>query len=214
MDKKLTAILLRASDLRESDKSVRLFSAEEGVVSAVMKGVRKPNAKLKFAAQPFALCVYELNEKAGRFTVTGAAQIEDLYSMAAEPEKYAAACLLLEATEKAAESVEPQKLFVILLKSLKALLLDAVRPALVAAKFLQKTLSMSGFISVPEKKDVLPDTPSRVLDYIAYKTLEQLAGVSVPAATLKKTVLLIARRFEGVYEAGLSSLAVFTAMLA
>ncbi|MFR5063085.1 MAG: hypothetical protein ACLTEK_08835, partial [Christensenellales bacterium] len=94
------------------------------------------------------------------------------------------------------------------------LLLDAVRPALVAAKFLQKTLSMSGFISVPEKKDVLPDTPSRVLDYIAYKTLEQLAGVSVPAATLKKTVLLIARRFEDVYEAGLSSLAVFTAMLA
>ena len=60
----------------------------------------------------------------------------------------------------------------------------------------------------------MPDTPSRVLDYIAYKTLEQLAGVSVPAATLKKTVLLIARRFEDVYEAGLSSLAVFTAMLA
>ncbi len=200
--------------MRESDKSVRLFSAEEGVVSAVMKGVRKPNAKLKFAAQPFALCVYELNEKSGRFTVTGAVPIEDLYSISAEPEKYAAACLLLEATEKAADSVESQKLFVILLKSLKALLLDSVLPAIAAAKFLQKTLSMSGFISKPEKKDVLPDTPSRVLDYIAYKTLDQLSGVSVPAATLKKAVALIARRFEYVYETRLSSLAVFTSMLA
>lgn len=200
--------------MRESDKSVRLFSAEEGVVSAVMKGVRKPNAKLKFAAQPFALCVYELNEKSGRFTVTGAVPIEDLYSISSEPEKYAAACLLLEATEKAADSVEPQKLFVILLKSLKALLLDSVLPAIAAAKFLQKTLSMSGFISKPEKKDVLPDTPSRVLDYIAYKTLDQLSGASVPAATLKKAVALIARRFEYVYETRLSSLAVFTSMLA
>ena len=78
MDKKLTAILIKATDVRESDKTVRLFSAEEGRVTATMRGVRKPAAKMKYAAQPFALCVYEVSEKNGKKIVTGATPVEDL----------------------------------------------------------------------------------------------------------------------------------------
>ena len=213
MDKKLTAILLKASDLKDSDKSVRLFSAEEGVVTAVMHGVRKQKAKLKFASQPFALCRYELNEKSGKYTVTGATPIEDLYSICLEPVSYASACLMLETVDKASASIEPDKLFVVLLKSLKALLLNEVSSALISAKFIQKVLSMSGFVVMPKKNTTSYETPSSLLDYIAYKTLEELRGLSVDRDTEKKAVKLMASRFESVYESRLMSLKIYLTIL-
>ena len=101
MDAKLTAIMLKATDAGDYDKRVTLFSAEEGKVYATMKGVKKPTAKLKFACQPFALCTYEIAEKAGKKTVTGASQIEDLYALCQDPTVYSASMLCAEITEKA-----------------------------------------------------------------------------------------------------------------
>lgn len=213
MDKRLTAILLKATDLKDNDKSVRLFSAEEGVVTAVMRGVRKPGAKLKFAAQPFALCSYELSEKAGRNIVTGASPIEDLYSLCMEPESFASACLMLEATDKAAASIEPDELFVVLLKSLKALLLSEASSALITAKFLQKVLSMSGFVVVPKVPVTAFDTPSELLSYIAFRKLDELGNIEVARETEKKAVRLIATRFENVYETPLASLKIYLSMI-
>ena len=57
MEGSVTAIVIRAEERKDSDYLLRLFSAE-GVISAVMRGVRKASSKMKFAAQPFAFCVY------------------------------------------------------------------------------------------------------------------------------------------------------------
>ena len=56
MEGSVTAIVIRAEERKDSDYLLRLFSAE-GVISAVMRGVRKASSKMKFAAQPFAFCV-------------------------------------------------------------------------------------------------------------------------------------------------------------
>lgn len=213
MDKKLTAILIKATDVRESDKTVRLFSAEEGRVTATMLGVRKPAAKMKYAAQPFALCVYEVSEKNGKKIVTGATPLEDLYPLCLDPEKYAAGCVMLEVTDNAGSSVENARLFVVLLKALKSLLYGNAPSALIVAKFIQKVLSMSGFTKAPERTEAAPDTPQRALSYIAYKTLDELESAEIKPAVIRRAMKTIVAEFCKSYETELASLAVYEKML-
>ncbi len=47
------SIILKASDLREADKIVSVFSEQEGKVSAVARGVKKPQSSLRACVQPF-----------------------------------------------------------------------------------------------------------------------------------------------------------------
>ena len=54
MEFKTDALVLRTVDYGENDKMVTLFAADRGKIGVCMKGVKKANAKLKFAAQPFA----------------------------------------------------------------------------------------------------------------------------------------------------------------
>ena len=60
---KLKAIVLSSIDYSEKDKIIKLFSLEEGIISAVLKGVRSQNAKLKFASQPFCFADFNLIKK-------------------------------------------------------------------------------------------------------------------------------------------------------
>lgn len=209
MDKKVTAILLKSSDLRESDRSVRLFSLEEGIVTATMRGVKKNNAKLKFASQPFAFCEYELTEKSGRYIVTGATAVEDLYSLCQDPEKYASAGLVCEVVDKASSSIDCATLFIILLKTLKSLLYSSALTLLIVAKFVQKVLSLSGFIALPGKRENSLDTPGGVLDTIAYLTLDELTTISPPKSVALRAVKNVCVTFEQVYESPLVSLRIF-----
>ena len=54
MEWKTDALMLGGIDYKDHDKLLTLFTAERGIVFTGIKGVRKPNAKLAFAAQPFA----------------------------------------------------------------------------------------------------------------------------------------------------------------
>lgn len=56
---------------RSTDRLIRIFTPGRAVLTAAVKGVRRPKAKLKFAAQPFSVNEYTLAEKNGYFTVTG-----------------------------------------------------------------------------------------------------------------------------------------------
>jgi hypothetical protein len=210
MEKKVIAILLKSSDLRENDRSVRLFSAQEGIITATMRGVKKNNAKLKFASQPFAFCEYELTQKGGAYIVTGATVVEDTYSLCQDPEKYASAGLVCEVVDKASTSIDSASLFIILLKTLKALLYSSISAPLIVAKFIQKVLSMSGFISLPTNR-VNNDltTPGGTLDEIAYRTLDDLASISVSKSVVMRAIKIICITFEQVYESSLVCLRIF-----
>ena len=209
MEEKLTAILLHATDQGDYDKRVCLFSVEKGKVFATMRGVRKAKAKLKFASQPFALCEYEIAQKSGRNVVTGANVLEDLYALSAQPEHYFAGALALEITEKAIDSLSHNELFVMLLKTLKAILYDNTPSAMIIAKFVQKILSMSGFIKIAKVPCAQPKTPSALLDCIAYKRLDELSEVEATNDTTIKALKLVCSRFCSVYETQLSSLTLF-----
>ncbi len=151
-----TAILTKAADYRESDKLVRLFTVEGGVMTAVMKGVKKPNAKLKFGAQQFAFCQYTLVSRGGMNTVTGCVQIEDLFALARDYDVYTFASLMLESADAAASGQANPALFVFLLKSYREILYKDTPPLQACAEFLTGLLSSGGFIAdnfVPSAKE-------------------------------------------------------------
>ena len=53
MEEKASGIVLSAVNYGESDKILNIFTLEQGVVSAKIKGVKKAGAKLRFSAEPF-----------------------------------------------------------------------------------------------------------------------------------------------------------------
>lgn len=55
MEEKINALMIRSVDYADNDKILSLFSLEQGVISAKIRGVKKAGAKLKFAAEPFCL---------------------------------------------------------------------------------------------------------------------------------------------------------------
>ncbi len=209
MDKRLTAILLRATDSKENDKQVRLFTVEEGIITASMRGVKKSTAKLKFAAQPFAFCEYEVSEKRGNYTVTGASVVEDTYALCESVEKFSAASVISEVVEHAALSIDSAALFLVVLKTLKAILYGETSLTLVLTKFLQKVLSMTGFVSPPQKRENYSDSTSGLLEKIAYMTVDQLSEVDAPSSRIKSAFTATLRESERVFETKFKSIKFF-----
>ena len=58
MEIKTEAVVLGSTDYKDNDKLLTLFSPTMGKITANIRGVKKPKAKLAFAAQPFAFCEY------------------------------------------------------------------------------------------------------------------------------------------------------------
>ena len=96
-NKKINALMLRAVDYGENDKILTLLSAEEGRITAGIKGVKKSGAKLKFAAQPFCFAEYVLASSGGRYTVIQASECESFYDLRTDINRYYAACAVCEA---------------------------------------------------------------------------------------------------------------------
>lgn len=76
----VSGVVVGAEDYREADRIVRILTPDRGVIRAVMRGVKKEKAKLKFAAMPFAFCEYSLMKRGAYYTVKTASPIEPVRS--------------------------------------------------------------------------------------------------------------------------------------
>ena len=88
MEVKLNAIVTRAIDYKDNDKILTLYSLEKGRLSANIKGVKKPKAKLKFASEPFCFAEFILAEKSNRYTVINASFKNSFYNLRLNLTKY------------------------------------------------------------------------------------------------------------------------------
>lgn len=141
----VTAVVLRATDYKEYDRLLRLFTPDAGVITAVIKGVKRPKAKLKFAAQAFSLNQYTLFERGGYHTVTECAPVETMFKIASDPDRYTAGSVMLEVTDRAVNEIASPETFVALLKALKALAYSAAQPYAVLVKYLIDLLRLMGY---------------------------------------------------------------------
>ena len=78
---KVRGIVIKATDYKDSDKLVTIFSAELGLIKARARGVKKAKAKLAFAVQPFAFIEFLLTEKGGFYTIINATSIDQFFNV-------------------------------------------------------------------------------------------------------------------------------------
>ena len=146
MELKTEAIVLRSIDYKDNDKLLTLFSPELGKLTAGIKGVRKPKAKLAFSAQPFCFAEYVLAEKGGRYTVTGAYLHESFFSLRLDIVRFYAACTLAEICLSILyENEKYEGLFIGLIEALRALSLTEEDVAEGVASFALIALRESGY---------------------------------------------------------------------
>ncbi|MBQ8375060.1 MAG: DNA repair protein RecO [Clostridia bacterium] len=119
MEWKTDALMLGAIDYKDNDKLLTLFTAERGIVRASIKGVKKPSAKLNFAAQPFAFAEYVLVEKGEFYTVKSAYLYDGFYPLRSDIERYYAANSVAEVCKAVAP--EHERIETLLVATVQAL---------------------------------------------------------------------------------------------
>ncbi len=199
----VTAIVTKADDYRENDRIIRLFTMEGGMMRATVRGVKKHGAKLKFCAQPFALCSYELARRGEYYTVAGASQIESLFDITFDPVRYAVGCILLEASDVVVDEIPNPRLFVKLLKTLKALVYGGNNdPYLIGAKYMIAALDEQGYGSAYEGSG----KTEKLLHTLRANTLDKVGEISVEKAASLAALKAVARSVEYHFDRRLFSL--------
>ncbi len=146
MDVKTDAIVLQSIDYKDNDKILTLFSPALGKITAGIKGVKKPTAKLAFSAQPFCFAEYILAEKNGRYTVTGAYLHESFFSLRYDIVRFYGACAAAEICRVILQENEKYEgLFVGLIECLKGLSLAESDVAEALISFILVALQESGY---------------------------------------------------------------------
>lgn len=149
---KVNALVLKSTEYKENDRILTLFTLERGIICANIRGVKKADAKLKFAAQPFCFAEYVLAEKSGRFTVTQASLHDSFYELSFDLTAYYAAYAMLEyVCAFLPEGEADGELFDLTVNGLKTLCYFGGDKRVVLAKYLLDALSLSGFGFNPEQ---------------------------------------------------------------
>lgn len=118
---KVNALMIKSVDYADNDKILTLFSLEQGVISAKIRGVKKAGAKLKFAAEPFCFAEYVLTEGSLK-SVANASLNDSFYPIREDLFRYYAAGTAAEFVKKVCpEGILQETLFVNTVRLLKAL---------------------------------------------------------------------------------------------
>ena len=145
MDVTTKALALRATDYKENDKFILLYSLEYGKITVHAKGIRKNNAKLKFSADQFCFGQYELVKSDDRFTLKTCDQLESFYTLREDVTVYYAACSIVECLINYTEEGQSEpNVFVETLKALSALS-NGVEPLIVTLRYILAFVEMQGF---------------------------------------------------------------------
>ena len=146
MELKTEAVVLQTVDYKDNDKILTLFSPTHGKLTAGIRGVKKPTAKLAFSAQPFCFAEYVLAEKGGRYTVTGADLHESFFSLRYDIVRFYAACAAAEVCKTILPENEAYEgLFIGFIECLKALSLAEEDAGEALVSFMLIALHESGY---------------------------------------------------------------------
>ena len=145
MEEKTSGIVLGGVNFGENDRILSIFTLEQGVISAKIKGVKKAGAKLKFAAEPFCFAEFITVKKGKMRTVTGASLLESFYSIREDVVRYFAGGAILEYCKKfLQEGIVSTQLFYSTIQALKEIAYGD-NPRLSLCNFLINSLSLSGY---------------------------------------------------------------------
>lgn len=143
---KTKGIVIKATDYKDSDKIVTIFSADRGIIHARARGVKKAKAKLAFAVQPFAFVEFMLAASGDFYTIINATSIDQFYDITADFDNFIFMSACLELCSKTIkENDDSEEMFLLLLSSLKAVAYDKISAMQVFIKFMLEALMFLGF---------------------------------------------------------------------
>lgn len=143
---KLKGIVVKAVDYKDSDKIVTIFSAENGIIHARARGVKKAKAKLTFAVQPFAFVEFMLIKSGDFYTIINATSIDQFFNITMDFDNYILMLACLEVCEKTIkENMQSSEMFVLLLNCLKMVCYENASAMQVFIKFMIEALKFIGF---------------------------------------------------------------------
>lgn len=143
----VTGIVLNARDYKEKDKLIRVFTVELGNVSAILKGVNSPKAKLKFAGQPFCFAKFILIKSGDIYIVKTAELIDTFFDIALDYDSYMFGNAMLELCNYILKpNVVSESLFLSLLKTLQNIVYNEIHSKLSLVKFLIDFLDIVGYM--------------------------------------------------------------------
>jgi len=149
MDKKLRGIVLYKKDYKDKDVLATIFTVEEGLVNVLLRGVKKSNAKLKYAKELFTFADFGVTAKRdnGLYILTSCDVIASFPELASEPEKYFEMLSIISAVKELAKYGEQNvPLFLAFTNALKIVAYDEVQENLVFCKFLYDILDITGYM--------------------------------------------------------------------
>lgn len=146
-----TAIVLKAIDYRENDKMISLLTPN-GRITAVAKGVKKPNAKLKSSALTFSIGDYIFAQTNEHLTITGYNGIESFYQLTDNIILYYCANVIAEcALRFIQQNDDCGQFFLLVAKTLQFLTYENINAPLVTLRFLISAVNIEGYKIVLDK---------------------------------------------------------------
>lgn len=139
-------IVLSSFDYKEKDKLVEVFTLEFGKITAVLKGCKSPNAKLKFAFQPFCFAEFSIVKLGKFYQIIDAKLIDSFFDLTLDLNTYYLSSLILELVSVSVEFEEQNPyLFLLCINALKHVCYDNLPANLVALKFCEDIMNMLGY---------------------------------------------------------------------
>lgn len=139
-------IVLSSYDYKEWDKLVEVFSLELGKITAVLKGCKSPNAKLKFAFQPFCFAEFSIIRLGKFYQITDAKLIDSFFDLTTDLNTYYLSALVLELASVSVDFEEQNPaIFLLTINTLKHICYDGLPANLVVAKYAQDIMAYLGY---------------------------------------------------------------------
>ena len=146
---KARGLVLKTTDVGESDRIVTLLLFERGRLSVSAKGARNAKSKFLAGAQPFNYCDFVLFAGTGFYSLASAELVESYYGVTKDYDTLCAGSYMLELTEKVImENANCDDMLGALLISLRALVKGAHPPELVRSVYEYKFLQLNGYSPV------------------------------------------------------------------
>jgi DNA repair protein RecO (recombination protein O) len=140
-------VVLRTYKLGEADRIVVLLTQGEGKVRAVAKGVRKTKSRFGGRLEPFSHVDLSLYRGRGDLdTVTQAEVIHPFRDLREDYDRVTAGAAMLEVVDQVAQEREASlRLYLLLLRALRALDSGPRDPSVVLDAFLLKLMALEGY---------------------------------------------------------------------
>lgn len=195
-------VVLKISDYRDNDRIAKVLTAENGLVTVHLRGVKKPKAKLKPFAQAFSVFQTRLVCNRGSFmTPVDPMLIADGFGLCADLKTFTAASVAAEATAAAIGDDEPHTdIFVEFLKFIKALG-GCGDPYYTATVYMLHLLRATGFY----REYTYTENPTTQLSLLGYA---QRTGYEARQSSdlARRALKYLCVEFEKNFDSGLKSL--------